>query len=216
MLAGRFHCFRFTCLVVLYIQSKCHQKWTKMPLWRLLNLKFSFQQGIWYRIALCCAILAICHVIFSCIQKTNTFKLLPSMFMFKLYKLPTLNYALVFSIHMFIIAGWAYIEAKMIIRGGWHSLHWTGVWEFLFQLISSFLKIFLCQNFSFFFYFQPIFGILPWFHSVFPRFLHVASHTPDWINSDHWHNITQPFVLSSSLLNSINFQKNKIIFPSAR
>ena len=26
-----------------------------------------------------------------------------------------------------------------------------------FQLISSFLKIFLCQNFSFFFYFQPIF-----------------------------------------------------------
>ena len=41
-----------------------------------------------------------------------------------------------------------------------------------FELIFSFLKIFLCQNFSFFFYFQPIFGILPGFHSVFPRFLH--------------------------------------------
>ena len=39
-----------------------------------------------------------------------------------------------------------------------------------FQLISSFLKIFLCQNFSFFFYFQPIFGILPNFRLFFPFF----------------------------------------------
>ena len=49
-----------------------------------------------------------------------------------------------------------------------------------FQLISSFLKIFLCQNSSFFFYFQPIFGIFPRFHAVFPRFLPVALHTSDW------------------------------------
>ena len=30
-----------------------------------------------------------------------------------------------------------------------------------FQLISSFLKILVCKNFSFFVYFQPIFDILP-------------------------------------------------------
>ena len=42
-----------------------------------------------------------------------------------------------------------------------------------FQLISSFLKIFWCQNVSFFFSFQPIFGI----YAVFPCFLPVASHT---------------------------------------
>ena len=35
-----------------------------------------------------------------------------------------------------------------------------------FQLISS-LKIFLRWNFRFFFSFQPIFGILPWFFSSF-------------------------------------------------
>ena len=45
-----------------------------------------------------------------------------------------------------------------------------------FQLISSFLKIFLCQNFRFFFYFQPICGILPNF-MLFPFFVCVASHT---------------------------------------
>ena len=39
--------------------------------------------------------------------------------------------------------------------------------------------IFLGQNFSFFFYFQPIFDILPWFHAVFPHFLPVASYTSD-------------------------------------
>ena len=47
-----------------------------------------------------------------------------------------------------------------------------------FQLISSFLKNFMCQNFSFFFYFHPIFGIFTRFQAVFPRFLFVASHTP--------------------------------------
>ena len=45
-----------------------------------------------------------------------------------------------------------------------------------FQLISSVLKIFLCQNFSFIFYFQPIFGILPWFHGVFLTFACGLSH----------------------------------------
>ena len=70
------------------------------------------------------------------------------------------------------------------------SLHQlaANAWKFLtsvvqgcesssFQLISSFLKIFWCQNFSLIFYFQPFFGILPWFHAVFPCFLPVASHT---------------------------------------
>ena len=46
-----------------------------------------------------------------------------------------------------------------------------------FELISSFLKMFLCQNFSFFFYFEPIFGIFTQFHAVFPCFLSVVSHT---------------------------------------
>ena len=48
-----------------------------------------------------------------------------------------------------------------------------------FWLITSFLKIFLCQIFSFFFYFQPISGIFTQFHTVFPPFffLSVASHT---------------------------------------
>ena len=42
---------------------------------------------------------------------------------------------------------------------------------------SSFQLLFLCQNFPFFSYFQPIFGILTQFHTVFPRFLSEASHT---------------------------------------
>ena len=46
-----------------------------------------------------------------------------------------------------------------------------------FQLISLFLKIFLCQNFSLFYYFQPIFGIFAQFHTVFSSFLYVVSHT---------------------------------------
>ena len=46
-----------------------------------------------------------------------------------------------------------------------------------FQLISSFLTICLSQNFSFF-YFQPIFDIFTKFHTVFPCFLSVCSHTP--------------------------------------
>ena len=39
-----------------------------------------------------------------------------------------------------------------------------------FQLISLFLNIFLCQNFSFFVSFQPIFGSFTQFHTVFRRF----------------------------------------------
>ena len=48
------------------------------------------------------------------------------------------------------------------------------MWEFLFsaELISSFFFK-LCQNFSFFFYFQPVFDILPWFH-CFPPFFFFA------------------------------------------
>ena len=46
-----------------------------------------------------------------------------------------------------------------------------------FQLIPSFLKIFFCQNLSFFFYFWPIFGSFTQFHAVFPCVLSVASHT---------------------------------------
>ena len=45
------------------------------------------------------------------------------------------------------------------------------MWEFLFW------AGFLCQNCSFFFYFQPIFGIFTQFHAVSPLFLSVASHT---------------------------------------
>ena len=54
-----------------------------------------------------------------------------------------------------------------------------------FQMISSFLKKFLCQNFSFFFDFQPSFGCFTQFHTVFPQFLSVASHTPNpgWLTS---------------------------------
>ena len=40
----------------------------------------------------------------------------------------------------------------------------AGVCSSSFQLISSFSKFFLCQNFSFFFYFQPIFVIFTRFH----------------------------------------------------
>ena len=49
-----------------------------------------------------------------------------------------------------------------------------------FQLISLFLTIFLCQNYSFFFYIQPIFDIFTQFHTVFLVFLSVASHTFGW------------------------------------
>ena len=52
-----------------------------------------------------------------------------------------------------------------------------------FQLISLFFENFLVlQNFNFFFYFQPIFGIFTQFHSVFPCFLLVASHTSGVMN----------------------------------
>ena len=71
--------------------------------------------------------------------------------------------------------------AVILLTSRWESINSLidrGVWDPLFSwFISSFLKIFLCQNFSFFFYFKPIFGILPLFHGVFPCFLHVASHT---------------------------------------
>ena len=46
--------------------------------------------------------------------------------------------------------------------------HLQGYKSSFFSADFLFLKIILCQNFSFFFYFQPIFGILPCFHSVFP------------------------------------------------
>ena len=39
-----------------------------------------------------------------------------------------------------------------------------------FQLNSSYLEVFLCQNFSFCLYFQPVFGIFTQFHDVFPHF----------------------------------------------
>ena len=55
-----------------------------------------------------------------------------------------------------------------------------GCESFSFQQISSILKIFLCQSFSFFFNFQPIFGIFTQFHAVFPCFLSVASHTSEY------------------------------------
>ena len=57
------------------------------------------------------------------------------------------------------------------------SLFRQGCESSSFQLISLSLKIFLCQNFSFFFYFQPIFGIFTQFHLVFPCLLSVAFHT---------------------------------------
>ena len=67
-----------------------------------------------------------------------------------------------------------------------------------FQLISSFLEIFLCQNFTFFFYFQPIFGIFIQFQVVFPRFLSVTSHTHLSITCRGWRASSKKFVQGCS------------------
>ena len=61
-------------------------------------------------------------------------------------------------------------QKQIIIYFVWYITNWFKIqgWETSsFQLISLFLTIFLCQNFSLFFYFQPIFGIFTQVHTVF-------------------------------------------------
>ena len=57
---------------------------------------------------------------------------------------------------------WGFVTFTLISLGVTES--------FSFQLTFSFLKIFICQNFSFFFYFQPNLAIFTQFHAVFPCF----------------------------------------------
>ena len=58
---------------------------------------------------------------------------------------------------------------------------------------------FLLQNFNFFLYFQPIFAIFTQFHTVFPHFLSVASHTPGRLLTLDLEWILSLFIQSSSL-----------------
>ena len=56
-------------------------------------------------------------------------------------------------------------------------LHLKGCESSSFQLISSFLKTSLRQNFSFFFCFRLLQGIFTQFHTVFSHFVSVATYT---------------------------------------